>query len=104
MTDQDPIDQLLPAGPTEEERQRDLRIAKRRELLDHVDCLIRPPAQLYRDLETAIELAADGRLRERIEVGGERLTVAETVSAWELEDLVERARQGIWGEAASEYW
>jgi hypothetical protein len=47
MTDARPIDDALPPRErTSEERERDLRIAKRQELVDHVDHIIRPPAEL----------------------------------------------------------
>jgi hypothetical protein len=105
MNDNSPIDDLLPAAETTaEERERDLRVAKRQELLDHVDFLLRPPARLYSNLETAIELAAEGRLEERIEIDRELCTVSEVIQTWELEELVERAKAGSWGEAARQWW
>jgi hypothetical protein len=103
MADEDPLKNLLPPEPTEKEPQRDLRIARRRELLDHIDYLLRPPAQFHRDLEKAIELAAEGRLDERIEIGRELCAVGEVVASWELEDLVKRARAGTWGAGAPDW-
>jgi hypothetical protein len=102
---EEPIDELLVSPePTEEEKERDLRIAKRRELLDHIDLLIRPPAQFYNELETGIELAAEGRIDEEIEIGRELRKVSDVVRDWELEDLVERAKAGTWGEAGADWW
>lgn len=95
----DLIDELvLTREPTEEEKERELRVAKRRELLDHIDFLIRPSARFYEQLEQAIELAAEGRTDEPIEMDRELCTVSEVIESWELEELVERAREGAWGE------
>ncbi|HEY1238287.1 MAG TPA: hypothetical protein VGE91_08110 [Solirubrobacterales bacterium] len=104
VNDERTLDDLLPPKPTAEELEWRLRVAKRRELLDHVDYLLRPPAQFYSDLEKAIELAAEERMEERIEIDRRQRSVAEIVDAWELEDLVERAREGRWGEAARDCW
>jgi hypothetical protein len=79
--------------PTEEEKERDRRIDARRELIDHIDWLIRPPAWFYEQLEETIELAANGREGERVEIDCRRYTVAEAVERWELHGLVESARQ-----------
>ena len=65
MSDDGSVDRLVDTEPTDEERQRELLVARREELLDHIDHLIR---------------------------------------SWELEDLVERAKAGTWGEAASRWW
>jgi hypothetical protein len=105
VSEERPIDGLLSRlERTEEERERDLRVAQRRELLDHIDYLIRPPARFYEELEAAIELAAAGRFDEEIEIGREFCTVAEVIRRWELEHLVQRAKDQTWGEAAPESW
>jgi hypothetical protein len=94
MTD-DRVQELierLTHEPTEEEKELERRVAKRRELLDHIDWQIRPPAWFYDQLEQAIELAAQGRDGELVEIDCRRYTVAEAIHGWELEEFVERAR------------
>jgi hypothetical protein len=94
MTDEriDELIEKLSREPTEEEKELERRVAKRRELLDHIDWQIRPPAWFYEQLEQAIELAAQGRDGELVEIDCRRYTVAEAIDAWRLEEFVERAR------------
>lgn len=66
------------------------QLEARRRLLDHIDWLIRPPAWFFRQLETAIELAATGRAEEIVEVSCRRYRASEAIELWELEEFVER--------------
>jgi hypothetical protein len=94
MTDER-IDELIDGltyEPTEDEKELERRVAKRRELLDHIDWQIRPPAWFYEQLEQAIDLAAQGHDGELVEIDCHRRTVTEVIDDWELEAFVERAR------------
>jgi hypothetical protein len=94
MTDER-IDELIDGltyEPTEDEKELERRVAKRRELLDHIDWQIRPPAWFYEQLEQAIDLAAQGHDGELVEIDCHRRTVTEVIDDWKLEEFVERAR------------
>ena len=67
-------------------------ITDRRELIDHLDWVLRPPLPgwLVDQVEHAVELAAAGRMDDRVEIDCRRLSVAEAVSDFELEEIVER--------------
>jgi hypothetical protein len=79
-------------GALVEEKELERRVAKRRELIDHIDWQIRPPARFYEQLEEAIELAAQGRDGELVQIDRHRYTVAGAIDDWKLEGFVERAR------------
>ena len=104
MTDEriDELIEELTHEPTEEEKELERRVAKRRELLDHIDLQIRPPAWFYDQLEQAIELAAQGHDGELVEIDCRRRTVGEVIDAWELEEFIERARATNGGNAEPE--
>lgn len=70
----------------------------REEIIGHLNFVIRPPlARWFIDqIVQVLELAAAGKLDERIEVDCRRMTVREAVEDWELTELVEWARlEGI---------
>lgn len=89
----DELIEKLSREPTEEQKELERRVAERRELIDHIDWQIRPPAWFYEQLEQAIELAAQGRDGELVEIDCHRCTVAEAIERWELQGPVESARQ-----------
>lgn len=65
------------------------QLEARRELLDHVAWHLRPPVQLFEELEDAIELAAAGKLDEPVWVDRWRRPVREVIEDWDLEYFVE---------------
>jgi hypothetical protein len=68
-------------------------IIDRRELVNHLDWVLRPPLPrwLVDQVEHAVELAVAGRTDERIEIDCRRLSVAEAVRDYELGELVDRS-------------
>lgn len=75
--------------PTDEELADRKRVSDRAELLDHVDQLLRPPAWIYDEIETAIEHAIAGRLDATISTREGSYRVSELVDRWELESILE---------------
>ena len=71
----------------------------RKELVDHLDWVIRPPlAGWFVDqIAEVIALAADGKDDTIIEVGLKYHSVKEAVELWELQELVDRAKAGEFG-------
>jgi len=68
----------------------------RRQLIDHLDWVIRPPLAWWfvDQIAEAIELAAAGETDAWIEVDVKNRQVSEVIADWELEELVERAKAG----------
>jgi hypothetical protein len=80
--------------PTAEELAERKRICDRAELLDHVDCIVRPPSWVYEEIEEAIRHAIAGDHTAEIESrDGDRYVVADLVERWELEDMLEVYRR-----------
>lgn len=74
----------------------DTGLDDRRQLIDHLEWVIRPPlAGWFIDqIAEAIELAAAGETDAWIEVDMKNRRLAEVIEDWELEELVEQARAG----------
>jgi hypothetical protein len=81
---------LYGSEPTVKQLAARKRIADRAVLLDHVDCIIRPPAWVYEEIEEAIRHALAGNRTEKIESrDGTDYVVADLVERWGLEELFE---------------
>lgn len=90
-----PLPDSLGPEPTPDELAERKRIADRAELLDHIDCLIRPPAWVYEEIEAAIRHALAGNLTAEIESrDGLSYTAADLMERWELEVMLETYRRG----------
>jgi hypothetical protein len=74
----------------------DSGLEQRRELIDHLDWIIRPPLAWWfvDQIAEAIELAAAGKPDAWIEVDVKNRQVSDVIADWELEELVERAKAG----------
>ncbi|MGH2701299.1 MAG: hypothetical protein ACRDJ2_05925 [Actinomycetota bacterium] len=83
------IPDLHTPEPTPEELAQRKRISDRAVLLSHVDCIIRPPAWVYGEIEEAIRPALAGNRTAKIESrDGAEYAVADLLERWELDELL----------------
>lgn len=70
------------------------RMINRKELVDHLDWVLRPPLPVWLvdEIQHALELAVAGRDQELVEINGRGYTVRRAVELFELKGLVESAR------------